>query len=73
MGFACETLGVNNMMHHQYSQVFTVTYEEVFASTEIHGIPKTPNLLTEGFHYYKEAGKWSTFFRERGYSFGKKI
>src|SRR5699024_4006198 len=66
LGFACERLEVKNMIHHQYSQVFTVTYEEVLAYTVRHGLPKTPDTLTEGFYYYKEKGIWYTFFRERG-------
>lgn|SRR5690625_348780 len=63
--FACETLGVNNMLHHNYSEVFTVSKEEVFAYTESHGILQSASSnqysLAEGFHYFKEEGKWYTF------------
>lgn len=44
--FACETLGVNNMLHNNYS--------EVFAYTASHGIPQSAlsnqYSLAEGFH-----------------------
>lgn len=74
--FACETLGVTNMRHHKYSEVFTVSKEEVYEYTSIHGLPKSEtsgkDSLWEGFHYYKEEGKWYTFFRERGQVFDKK-
>lgn len=75
--FACETLGVNNMLHHNYSEVFTVSKEEVFAYTESHGIPQSASSnqypLAEGFHYFKEEGKWYTFFRERNIVYDEKI
>lgn len=68
--FACETLGVNDMRTHEYSEVFTVSNEEVYEYTSIHGIPHSEAIrkstLVEGFHYYKEKGKWYTFFMERG-------
>jgi len=73
LGFACKSLGVKNMIYQQYSQVFTVTYEEVLAYTARHGLPKTPDPSTEGFHYIKEEGRWYTFFRERGQVYDEKI
>lgn len=75
--FACDTLGVTNMFDHHYSDVFTVSREEVYAYTLIHGIPQSESTgkhsLTEGFHYYEEEGKWYTFFRERNYVFDEKV
>ncbi|WP_040226281.1 hypothetical protein [Bhargavaea cecembensis] len=74
--FACETLGVDNMTKHRYSDVFTVTADEVCKYTLIHGIPRSERTgkhsLAEGFHYYDEAGKWVTFFRERGHVYSEK-
>lgn len=68
--FACETLGVKNMRDHKYSKVFTVSEEEVYEYTAINGIPHSDSTsrysMAEGFHYFEEAGKWYTFFRERG-------
>ena len=77
LGSACETLGVNHMLHHNYSDVFTVSKEEVYEYTLIHGIPQSKSIgkhsMAEGFHYYKEKGKWYTFFRERNFVFDEKI
>lgn len=74
--FACKTLGVVDMMKRQYAEVFTVSKEEVYEYTKIHGIPHRESTgksaMNEGFHYYKEAGKWHTFFRERGMIYGEK-
>lgn len=76
LGFACETLGVENMIHHNYSEVFTVNFEEVYEYTLNHGIPHNESSgkhsSVEGFHYYKEDDIWFTFFRERGYEYTKK-
>ncbi|MGI2328970.1 hypothetical protein [Planococcus sp. YIM B11945] len=76
LDFACKTLGVNNMMIHKYSEVFTVSNEEVYEYTVVHGLPQnefsSKDALVEGFHYYREDGKWYTFFRERGHIFDKK-
>ena len=67
LGFACETLGVKDMRNHKYSKVFTVSKEEVYEYTSIHGIPQSDSTsrysLVEGFHYFEEDGKWHTFFR----------
>lgn len=77
LGFACETLGVDHLMRRKYSEVFTVSKEEVFSYTSIHGIPKSEaaskDSPAEGFHYYKEDGNWHTFFRERGAVFDEKV
>lgn len=74
--FACETLGVPDMRNHRYSDVFTVSSEEVYEYTLMHGIPQSESTskhsLSEGFHYYRENGKWYTFFRERGAVFNEK-
>lgn len=71
LNFACETLGVKDMRYRKYSEVFTVSKEEVYEYTSIHGIPQSDSTsryaLVEGFHYFEEAGKWYTFFRERDY------
>lgn len=68
--FTCETLGVSDMRNSNYADVFTVSFEEVYQYTVIHGIPQTISSdwdsLPEGFHYYKENGIWTTFFTERG-------
>ncbi|WP_342506654.1 hypothetical protein [Sporosarcina sp. FSL K6-2383] len=68
--FACKTLGVENMRYHHYSKVFTVSQEEVYAYTEVNGIPQSDSTskdsMGEGFHYFEEEAKWYTFFRERG-------
>ena len=68
--FACETLGVKDMRTHKYSEVFTVSNEEVYEYISIHGLPQNESTgkgaQVEGFHYYKKDGKWYTFFRERG-------
>lgn len=70
LDFACETLGVKDMRTRKYSEVFTVSNEEVYEYTSIHGIPQSDSTsrdsLVEGFHYFEEEGKWFTFFRERG-------
>lgn len=74
--YACQTLGVNNMMHHSYGDVFTVSEEDVYEYILKNGLPESEDTgkdsLKEGFHYYKEAGKWYTFFRERNYIFDEK-
>ena len=74
--FACETLGVKNMRNHKYSTVFTVSKEEVYEYTSIHGIPQSDSTsrysLVEGFHYFEEEGKWYTFL-EREDTFPMKI
>ncbi|MET3574127.1 hypothetical protein ACFFIY_01150 [Bhargavaea ullalensis] len=74
--FACETLGVKDMTKHRYSDVFSVTEDEVFEYTKVHGIPHSEQTgkhsLAEGFHYFKEDDKWVTFFRERGLVFSEK-
>lgn len=71
--FACETLDVNNMMHHEYSEVFTVSKEEVYEYTSIHGIPESgPMNRDPGFYYYEEEGKWYTLLKERGQVFDEK-
>lgn len=69
--FASETLGVKDMRTRKYSEVFTVSYEEVYEYISIHGLPQSESTskdtLVEGFHYFKEEGKWYTFFKERGH------
>ena len=74
--FACKTLGIKNMRHHHYSEVFTVSEEEVYEYTLIHGNPQSESsskhYLAEGFHYFKTEGKWYTFFTERGYIYNEK-
>jgi len=69
LDFACETLGVKDMRTRKYSEVFTVSNEEVYKYTSIHGPPQSDatrkESLVEGFHYFEEEGKWYTFFRER--------
>lgn len=76
LAFACETLGVKDMRIRKYAEVFTVSTEEVYEYTSIHGIPHSEstsrNSLAEGFHYYEEEGKWYTFFRERGHIYDEK-
>ncbi|MFJ5772484.1 hypothetical protein [Psychrobacillus sp. NPDC093180] len=76
LDFACETLGVKDMRTSKYSEVFTVSYEEVYEYISIHGLPQnkstTKDAQGEGFHYYTEDGKWYTFFRERGQIFDEK-
>lgn len=68
--FACETLGVNNMIDSKYADVFTVSFEEVYQYTVVHGIPQRESSRLdsriEGFHYGQEDGNWTTFFTERG-------
>lgn len=77
LAFVCETLGVKNMINHNYSEVFTVTEEEVFEYASNNGIPQSDSTSKyskkEGFHYYEEEGKWHTFFRERGQIYDEKI
>ncbi|MGO1059940.1 hypothetical protein ACTL32_12470 [Planococcus sp. FY231025] len=74
--FACETLGVKDMRIREYSEVFTVSMDEVYAYALKHGLPQSgstrEDMLIEGFHYYKKDGKWHTFFRERGQTFDEK-
>lgn len=75
LDFACKTLGVKNMRYHKYSNVFTVSEAEVYDYTLIHGIPQsdaTRSSMAEGFHYFKEEDKWTTFFSERGSIFHEK-
>ncbi|MGN7410184.1 hypothetical protein [Sporosarcina sp. SAFN-010] len=76
LDFACETLGVKNMRYHKYSEIFTVSEEDVYEYTLIHGIPQSESTgrysLDEGFHYFEEEGNWYTFFRERGYIYNEK-
>lgn len=73
---ACKTLGVDNMKHRKYAEVFTATEAEVYEYTEKHGLPQSEatskDSLQEGFHYYYEDGKWHCFFRERGMIFDEK-
>ena len=68
--FACETLGVKDMRIREYSEVFTVSMDEVYAYALKHGLPQSSStrddLLIEGFHYNEKDGIWYTFFRERG-------
>ncbi|MCD2137784.1 hypothetical protein [Salinicoccus halitifaciens] len=75
-GFACEMLDVENMRSNSYSEVFTVNFEEVYEYIQLHGLPQTESSsrhpMTEGFHYYKENGRWHTFFKERGCIFDEK-
>lgn len=74
--YACQTLGVNNMMHHSYKEVFTVSEADVYEYIQKNGLPESEDTgrdsLKEGFHYYKEDGRWHTFFRERNYIFDEK-
>lgn len=71
--FACETLGESDMRHRKYSEVFTVSKEEVFEYTTVHGIPQCGlTSREEGFHYYEEESRWHTLFKERGQVFDKK-
>lgn len=74
--YACQTLGVDNMMHHSYSDVFTVSEADVYEYIVNNGLPESADTskasLKEGFHYYEEDGKWHTFFRERNYIFDEK-
>ena len=76
LDFACETLGVKDMRNHKYSRVFTVSKEEVYEYTSIHGVPQSDSTsrysLVEGFHYFEEEGKWYTFFLERGHIYDEK-
>lgn len=76
LDFACKTLGVKDMRHNSYSEVFTVSKEEVYEYTLVNGIPQSDSTsrysLKEGFHFYEEEGKWYTFFRERGYIYNEK-
>lgn len=68
--FACETLGVSDMRNSKYADVFTVSFDEVYQYTVVHGIPQRESSRldsrVEGFHYGKENGSWTTFFTERG-------
>ncbi len=70
---ACETLGVQDMRHHSYSEVFTVTFEEVYDYVSVRGLPESgTSFIHEGFHYFKADGRWHTFFRERGNIYDKR-
>lgn len=75
-GFSCEVLGVEDMRYNSYSEVFTVSFEEIYEYTSAHGLLQsdsfTKDFSSEGFHYYKEDGKWHTFFKERGHIFDEK-
>ena len=74
--YACQTLGVDNMMHHSYADVFTVSEADVYEYILENGLPESEDTskksLKEGFHYYKEDGRWHTFFRERNYIFDER-
>lgn len=74
--YACQTLGVDNMMHHSYADVFTVSEADVYDYILKNGLPESEDTskesLKEGFHYYKEDGRWRTFFRERNYIFDER-
>lgn len=74
--FSCETLGVKDMRIRKYSEVFTVSMDEVYAYALKLGLPQIgstrDDMLIEGFHYYKKDGKWHTFFNERGQTFDEK-
>lgn len=65
------------MLHHNYSEVFTVSKEEVCAYALSHGISQSESTSkhssAEGFHYYEEDGKWYTFYKERNYVFDEKV
>ena len=72
---ACCVLGVDSMRDSNMSDVFTVTFEEVYQYAKIHGIPKSDykkdGPLSDGFYYYQQDGVWHTFFKERGKIFDK--
>ena len=74
--YACQALGVDNMMHHSYADVFTVSEADVYDYVLKNGLPESEDTskesLKEGFHYYKEDGRWHTFFRERNYIFDER-
>ena len=74
--YACQTLGVDNMMDHSYADVFTVSEADVYDYVLKNGLPESEDTskesLKEGFHYYKEDDRWHTFFRERNYIFDEK-
>lgn len=74
--YACQTLSVDNMMHHSYADVFTVSEADVYDYVLKNGLPESEDTskesLKEGFHYYKEDGRWHTFFRERNYIFDER-
>lgn len=74
--YACQTLGVDNMMHHSYADVFTVSEADIYDYILKNGLPESEDTskesLKEGFHYYKEDGRWHTFFRERNYIFDER-
>lgn len=72
LAFACEILGVKNMKNNKYSEVFTVSKEDVYEYISTHGLPQSRHSLNEGFYYFKEEGKWHTFFRERGSIYNEK-
>lgn len=67
---ACSTLEVSNMKHSRYSDVFTVSAAEVVEYVLKHGIPEKELIknkkYVEGFHFFKEDGKWKTYYYERG-------
>ena len=69
--FACKTLGVKDMENHTYSEVFTVSKEEIYEYVLINGIPENYSTsrysMSDGFHFFEEDGVWYTCFRERGY------
>lgn len=73
LGFACKTLGVENMLHHSYSEVFTVSFDEIYDYTLKYGLPGLGSGSAdeppepEGFHYYKKDDRWNTYFTERGH------
>lgn len=67
--YACQTLDVDNMMHHSYGDVFTVSEADVYEYILENNLPESEdtskNSLKKGFHYYEEDGKCHTFFREK--------
>lgn len=74
--YACKQLNVKDMSSNQYSEVFTVSLNDVIQYVLENGFPPNDSnnrSSDEGFHYYEDDGVWHTYFTERGMTFDERI
>ena len=66
---ACEVLGVDSMMHHEYSEVFTVTRQDIDEYVAKYGVPpggyNSTGSICEGINYYYDGECWHLIEMER--------
>ena len=72
--YACKKLDVEDMREHRYSEVFTVTRQEVQEYVREHGLPVDISFSSlaspqDGLFFYESGGEWLVYFGERGKRF----